>query len=75
MSEQVQSVDNELKKTDLGQVIQHNKNNILIGAILILVAIIAYSLYSSSAQKNKSAQLAKIYALKLKILKIFSLIK
>lgn len=57
-----QTLDQTLERTDLGHVINENKKPILLAGLLILIAIVVYSIYSHQAQKSYDENLGQVYA-------------
>lgn len=55
------NIDETLNKTDFGQVINENKKPIMIGFVLILVGIVAYSVFSHFQAKQHTVKLNKAF--------------
>lgn len=61
-AEETQTLEQTLERTDLGHVINENKKSILIAAGVVVVLIIAYSIYNYQAKKTYQDNLAQVYA-------------
>ncbi|MEX0798409.1 MAG: tetratricopeptide repeat protein, partial [Bacteriovoracaceae bacterium] len=61
---QPEALDETLKRTDLGQIINDNKKPILIAGLVVLLAIVAFSIYRYQANQQESQNLEQIYAFK-----------
>lgn len=58
------NLDETLNKTDLGQIINDNKKPILIGFMVILIAIVAYSFFNYQQNISQEKDLTQAYEIK-----------
>lgn len=58
------NLDETLNKTDLGQIINDNKKPILIGFMVILIAIVAYSFFNYQQNISQEEDLTQAYEIK-----------
>lgn len=56
-NQEVQTLEETLNKTDLGHVINENKRPILIAAAIVVLAIVAYSIFNYSKSQARLANL------------------
>ncbi|MBC77465.1 MAG: hypothetical protein CME64_15790 [Halobacteriovoraceae bacterium] len=68
---QAQTLDETLNKTDLGHVINENKKPIMIAGVIIVLAVIAISIYKNQANKQENEMLDKAYAVQSKVIAPF----
>lgn len=61
-AEETHTLEQTLEKTDLGQVINENKKSILIAGLVVVVLIIAYSIYNYQSKKSYQDNLSQVYA-------------
>jgi predicted negative regulator of RcsB-dependent stress response len=67
-----QTLDQTLNKTDFGTVINENKKPILIAGIVILIAIVAYSVFNNQSQKAYQTTLAEAYSFDKEVITAFN---
>ena len=69
---QAQTLDETLNKTDLGHVINENKKPIMIAGVIVVLAVIAISIYKNQSNKQESAMLDQAYAVQSNIIEPFT---
>lgn len=62
MAEETQTLEQTLEKTDFGHFVNQNKKNILIGLVVILVGIGAFSFFQHNSKVQANKALAEIYS-------------
>jgi predicted negative regulator of RcsB-dependent stress response len=67
-----QTLDQTLNKTDFGTVINDNKKPILIAGVVIIIAIIAYSIFNNQSAKAYQSTLAEAYTFEKEVLITFN---
>ena len=68
---QAQTLDETLNKTELGHVINENKNAILIAGAVIVAAIVAFSAYRHFENKEERANLNDAYSFQASVIEPF----
>ena len=68
---EAQTLDDTLNKTNFGQVINENKKPILVVGALVVLGIIAFSIYRYQTNQQESQRLNEIYSFQSKVVEPF----
>lgn len=67
-----QTLDQTLNKTDFGHIINENKKPILVTGVVVIIAIIAFSVYSNQSKKAYQASLSAAYTFEQEVITPFN---
>lgn len=62
-NQETQTIDEALNRTDLGHVINENKKPIMLAALLLVIAIIGYSVFNQVSENNQMEMYDRVHKL------------